>query len=274
MRQPYGQNFLTDTNIARRIVDAAAVSGNDTVIEVGPGKGVLTRLLAQRAGKVIAVEIDPKLADRLTREFQAEPRVTVVRQNFMEYPLPSTDKYTIVANLPYYLSTAIIQKFLPGSNWSAAVIMVQKEVGHRIAARRDTPDYGAFSLVCQYYAEASTEFIVGPDCFFPRPKIDSAVVRLTNRHAPPAPPLFFPLINASFSQRRKTIANALSHYLDQPKGNIVSLLNAADIDPGTRAETLGLEQFAVLTSIAEKDILIYDRVLQKTNSGKIKQNKE
>ena len=250
-------------NIARRIVEAAGLSPDDTVIEVGPGKGVLTRLLAREAGKVIAVEIDPKLAERLSKEFKDEPRVTVIQQNFMSYPLPSMEKYAIVANLPYYLSTAIIQKFLSDAPWSTAIIMVQKEVGQRIAASRGTKDYGAFSLFCQYYADTFLEFPVGPESFFPRPKIDSVVLRLSNRHAEPAPPLLFPIITMSFSQRRKTILNVLSHALNRSKEEIAALLRSAGIDPGARAETLTMQQFAVLTSIVEKDILIYDGILQK-----------
>jgi 16S rRNA (adenine1518-N6/adenine1519-N6)-dimethyltransferase len=166
---------------------------------------VLTSLIAPQVTELIAVEIDRELASKLAGQFKDMPNVRIVNEDILQFPFENlTGPLKILGNLPYNVSTAIIEKFLSDSFWTTAVIMVQKEVGNRIAAARDTKDYGAFSLLCQYYASIELITHVPPGAFFPRPQVDSVVLRLTNRHLPAADPLFFPFVRYAFSHRRKT----------------------------------------------------------------------
>jgi 16S rRNA (adenine1518-N6/adenine1519-N6)-dimethyltransferase len=247
MSTRWGQNFLIDSAIAVRIVEAAAITSEDTVIEIGPGKGALTSLILPHVKKLIAVEIDPVLARKLQERFANQNNLEVANQDVMEYALPATaGDVKIIANLPYYISTAIIEKICLSDHWSTAVLMVQKEVGDRIAAYRNTGDYGYFSLLCQYYAETQSVLTVKPQSFLPPPKVDSVVVKLTNKHLPPPDPFIFTVIKAAFSQRRKTILNALSNVLDLPKGIVIAALTSAGISPTLRAENLTFADFSAI----------------------------
>jgi len=256
MRQRFGQNFLINREIAKNIVLAAKPCPEDTIIEIGPGKGVLTEIIAPLVKELIAVELDPKLSEKLKIRFSSRPNVRIVGGDFIDFPLstvPKNAKY--VSNLPYNMATPIIAKILPEPWWHSAVFMVQQEVAKRIAAPRGASEYGYFSLFCQYYAEVKLIIKVGPAAFFPRPKVDSAVLLLKNRRAPAPDPLVFTLIKGAFQHRRKTILNSLSRALDCPKEAITPALAEAQIDPFTRPQELSFEQFQSLTSIVKKDII-------------------
>ncbi len=184
MRQPRGQNFLVEKNIARKIVAAADISPADKILEIGPGKGVLTALIAPLAGEFRAVEVDRQLFESLNTSGRF-PNTKFVLADFLEYPFASDlGPLKIVANLPYNVSTAIIEKFLPENNWTIAVVMVQKEVGERLTASPGTKEYGSLTIFCRHYAGIVKLFSVGPGCFFPKPKVDSVVLKLVNHFSP------------------------------------------------------------------------------------------
>jgi 16S rRNA (adenine1518-N6/adenine1519-N6)-dimethyltransferase len=254
MRQQFGQNFLTNKNIARDIVMAAEPGPDDTVIEIGPGKGVLTEIIAPLVKELIAVELDRDLAGRLTQHFSGTPHVHIVSQDFLQYPLPAVPA-KFIANLPYYLGTAIIEKILLWPQWRTAVLMVQKEVAERIAAPVHTPSYGYFSLFSQYYAETRIIMNVDPGAFSPRPKVDSAVIELKNKMPPAPDPHLWWLIKLAFQQRRKTILNSIARALELPKETVAKMLEMAKIDPLARPETLTITQYQSLTSLVKKDII-------------------
>lgn len=256
MRQPYGQNFLTDKDVAARIVEAACLAEADTVLEIGPGKGALTKFIAPLVSKVIAVELDRNFAAALSRNFSGKPNVEVVNSDFLAFPLPTSDfPLTIVSNLPYSAATAIIEKFLPWKNWSSAVVMVQKEVGDRIAAGPDNRDYGVLSILTQYYASVEVLFKVGPESFFPAPKVESSVLLLKNLLPPPLPEGFAAVVKAAFHQRRKTVLNSISAGLKLPKSDVSKLLLSCDINPGLRPENLTQKDYLCLTKTIESSII-------------------
>lgn len=248
MRQPKGQNFLIDTVIACRIVDSADLRATDTVLEIGPGKGILTNIILPRVKHMIVIEIDTFLADKLKQKYAGCSNIEVINKDFMDFDaglLPSSTK--IIANLPYNMATVIIENILPLHNWSYATLMVQKEVANRIVANKNSKQYGVLSLICQYYAASQKVLTCGPRCFMPRPKVDSTVLKLTNTY-PPAPDkdLFY-VIKAAFQQRRKTILNSLSNVLGCPKAEIQKALLASKIGPSLRPENLSLLAYGVLT---------------------------
>ena len=257
MRQKYGQNFLIDKNIAGKIVAAAGLTPSDSAIEIGPGKGILTELIAHKAKELIAVEIDSVIAERLKQRFSSFPGVKILIQNFMGFSFPEKKRFKIVANLPYYMATAIIQKFLPSHAWDEAVVMVQKEVGERITAKPRSKICGALSLFCQYFADAKILFTVPPSCFSPAPKVTSVVLSLTNLFSPKPDKRLFGVIGLSFQQRRKIILNSLSNGLDSPKSRLAPAFERAGIDPSLRPEYLTLDNFKDLTSA-----LIYYKILE------------
>ncbi|MFH1368989.1 MAG: 16S rRNA (adenine(1518)-N(6)/adenine(1519)-N(6))-dimethyltransferase RsmA [Elusimicrobiota bacterium] len=256
MRQPFGQNFLIDKNIARGIVDSAELSSSDTALEIGPGKGILTELIAALAAKVIAVELDRNLAAALQKKFASRGNVEIINQDFLSlsltpYPLP----LTIISNLPYNAATPIIEMFLPHKNWRTAIVMVQKEVGERITAAPGNRDYGVLSIICQYYAVAEFLFTVGPKAFKPSPRVDSAVLRFTNKLPEIPPEGFLKLIKAAFQQRRKTILNSLSAVLKIEKSALAGILNSCRIDPSLRPERLTQKDYLCLTNLLKKYII-------------------
>jgi 16S rRNA (adenine1518-N6/adenine1519-N6)-dimethyltransferase len=256
MRQKFGQNFLINKEIAKTIVMAARPAPDDTVIEIGPGKGILTEILAPLVKELTCVELDPALAAKLTARFAGRANVHIVQQDFLHFPLESVPgPLKFISNLPYNMATPIIAKILPEPRWQLAVFMVQQEVAERIAAPCDTNDYSYFSLFCQYYAEISRVLKVGPGAFFPRPRVDSGVLLLKNRLPPPPDPDIFKLIKGVFQHRRKTILNGLSLAYQRPKEAFLPVLAQAQIDPMTRPQRLGFEQFQLLTSIVKKDII-------------------
>lgn len=265
-RKRWGQNFLVDSNIIRKIINAANISPDDIIIEIGPGAGILTYLLAKNAKKVIAIEVDKRLSPVLNENLDGLNNVELIFEDALKVDFDhlaswqkedctDTMSYKLVANLPYNITTPILMHLLQNSfHFSSLVVMVQREVAARLAAAPGSKDYGALSIAVQYYTIPKILFQVPHNVFFPAPGVDSTVVRLTRRDRPaveiPKEDLFFRLVRGAFNQRRKTILNALSGSLLVPEFSRQAwelILKNARIDPNRRGETLTLEEFAVLT---------------------------
>ena len=263
LKKKLGQNFIIEPQVISSIVDAANINENDVVVEIGPGMGSLTQGLAERAGQVLAVELDRTLIPILQEAFEDYPNLTIVQGDALKVdykqllaPLFARGSYTpgfvVVANLPYYITTPIIMNLLESNYpWRRLVLMVQKEVADRMQATPGTKDYGALSVGVQYRAAAKVALRIPPAVFLPRPAVDSAVIVL-ERLAQPAVQVadedfFFRVVAAAFGQRRKTLSNALSGGLALTKAQVLKALSAAEIDGGRRGETLSIKEFAVLT---------------------------
>lgn len=259
-QKKYGQNFLIDTRVLDKIIAAANITKNDMVLEIGPGIGTMTQYLAEAAGQVVAVEIDDNLIPILEDTLKDCDNVTIIHDDILKVDLShlaaqynSGRPIKIVANLPYYITTPIImslfEKDVPVRN---ITVMVQKEVADRMQVGPGSKDYGALSLAVQYYAEPYLVANVPPNCFLPRPKVGSAVIRLTRYMKPPVivqdSRLMFQLIRASFNQRRKTLQNGLYNYPELPfsKDQIAMAIADLGLPPAVRGETLTLAQFARL----------------------------
>lgn len=250
-KKSLGQNFLKDPRYIEKIVDAARIEAHDQALEIGPGLGHLTRLLSSRAGRVLALELDERLIPVLQKEFSASPNVEIVQADALEYPyagLPGTWK--VVANLPYYISTPILQTLLEHRNkFTSLTLMLQKEVAERICADPGGKEYGYLSVLVQLYAGPRIEFTVPPGAFTPQPDVDSSVITLTVRDQPavllPDEAFFMRVVKAAFSQRRKTLRNSLKQ-LELPKETMDAVLDKTGIDLGRRAETLSVEEFGRL----------------------------
>ncbi len=258
-RKKFGQNFLVDMSMLEKIVDSAEVTKDDIVLEIGPGIGTMTQALAERAGKVIAVEIDTALIPILKETLQDYDNVTVINEDILKLDIDALSKenggkpFKVVANLPYYITTPIIMALLEGTAPIASItIMVQKEVAERMQVGPGTKDYGALSLAVQFYARPELVCTVPPECFMPRPKVASAVICLKLYETPPVevkePALMFKLIRASFNQRRKTLANGLTGdpSLGLSRDQVTAALSRMGLPEMVRGETLTLEQFAQL----------------------------
>lgn len=255
-----GQNFLVDQNILDKIVQAAEVTKEDIVFEVGTGIGTLTHELAVRAKKVVAIEIDRALIPILEETLSDVDNVEIVNQDILKTDLKHLAQefaeersIKVVANLPYYITTAIIMKFLESNiRLDSFVLMIQKEVADRITAKPSTKDYGSLTVAIQYYAQSELISKVPRNAFIPPPNVDSSVIRLRIRSERDIQvrdeQLFFKVIRGSFSKRRKTIQNALSTYEDFTKDVVIEALTRADIDPKRRGETLTIDEFAKLTN--------------------------
>lgn len=265
-RKQFGQNFLIDLHVLDKIVRASELSADDVCIEVGPGIGSLTQVLAESAGKVLAVEIDKRLIPILRDNLLAYPNVSVIEGDFMNLDLPAFlheqgadeflnrgGKLRVVANLPYYITTPLIMMLLESDiPLSSITVMVQEEVAKRMQAGPGGKEYGALSLAVQYHAKAEIAAYVPQNCFMPRPGVGSAVVHLTVLSEPAVcvrdSQRLFSLIKAAFGQRRKTLANALSGSpeLNLSKEEAQNLIEKAGFDPMIRGEVLTLDDFARL----------------------------
>ena len=257
----FGQNFLIDENIIRKIIDASGITKEDLVIEIGPGIGTLTQYLAEKAREVIAIEIDKALIPILEDTLKEWPNVTVINQDILKIDLRKLiidrnkgQPVRIVANLPYYITTPIIMGILEQQiPVSTMVFMMQKEVAERIEASPGTKEYGALSLAVKYYSEISHVSEVPPNCFIPRPAVSSRVVCMKRYEKPPVraenEELLFRLIRASFNQRRKTFANSVKNALSYDRETTEEILVQMGLPPNIRGEALTLNQF---TQIAEK----------------------
>jgi 16S rRNA (adenine1518-N6/adenine1519-N6)-dimethyltransferase len=250
-KKSLGQNFLRDPHYLNRIADAAQVEPGDQVLEIGPGLGHLTAVLAHRARKVLAIEVDERLIPHLRDEFAAIPNFELLHADALEYDYASLNgRWKVVANLPYYISTPIIQKLIVHrEKFISLTLMLQKEVAERIASPPGGKEYGYLSVLVQFYTVARIEFKVPPGAFTPSPEVDSVVITLTLRERPAVmvrdEAFFVRVIKAAFSQRRKTLRNALKQ-LEAPQDRMASVLKSAGIDLGRRAETLTVEEFGRL----------------------------
>ena len=262
-QKKFGQNFLIDTRVLERIIDAAEITKEDCVLEIGPGIGTMTQYLAESAREVIAVEIDKMLIPILADTLSAYDNVTVINDDILKVDIGKIVEernggrpIKVVANLPYYITTPIIMGLFESHvPLKSITIMVQKEVADRMQVGPGTKDYGALSLAVQYYAKPEIVANVPPNCFIPRPNVGSAVIRLTRYDAPPVEvrdeKLMFTLIRASFNQRRKTLVNGLSNApeLRLSKEKITQALEEMNLPATIRGEALTLEQFAQLSNI-------------------------
>lgn len=250
-----GQNFLIDENIVRNIVAAAELSDKDTVLEVGPGIGTLTQGLAESGASVVAVELDKRLLPVLDTTLEGYDNVRIVNGDILQVDIMQTvgvDEFKVCANLPYYITTpiifALLEKRLP---MERLVAMVQKEVAERMAAKPGGKDYGALSVAIHYYTEPEIAFIVPPSSFIPAPSVDSAVIVCKRREKPPVEvcdeALFFRVVKAAFSLRRKMLNNSLKN-MGIKGEQVAKWLELAGVDGKRRAETLSLEDFAALTN--------------------------
>ena len=250
-----GQNFLIDENVVHQIVADAELSEADTVLEVGPGIGTLTQGLAESKARVVAVELDTRLLPVLATTLNGYDNVRVVHGDILKVNIMEevgAPSFKVCANLPYYITTpiifALLEKRLP---MERLVAMVQKEVAERMAAQPGGKEYGALSVAIQYYTEPKIAFIVPPTSFIPAPAVDSAVIVCKRREKPPVEVcdegLFFRVVKAAFSLRRKMLSNSLKN-MGIKSEQVAKWLELAGVDGKRRAETLSLEDFAKLTN--------------------------
>ena len=262
-QKKFGQNFLIDTHVLDKIIAAANITKDDLVLEVGPGIGTMTQYLCEHARQVVAVEIDKNLIPILEDTLSEYDNVKVINADILKVDINKIAQeenggrpIKVVANLPYYITTPIImglfESHVPIEN---ITVMVQKEVADRMQVGPGTKDYGALSLAVQYYAEPYIVANVPPNCFMPRPKVGSAVIRLTSHEQVPVEvqdeAFMFRLIRASFNQRRKTLVNGLNNSpeVNVPKEAILEALEKMGMSPTVRGETFSLEQFAELSNL-------------------------
>jgi 16S rRNA (adenine1518-N6/adenine1519-N6)-dimethyltransferase len=245
LKKRYGQHFLSDRNILQRIVRLAAVAPEDTVVEIGPGAGALTRELAAVARRVIAIEVDSDLIPRLRSAMPSN--VEIIEADALETNLSQlgTTQFHLVGNLPYNVATPLLKQFIAARDHILDVtIMLQKEVAERLRAKPNSKDYGPLSLLAQYYATPIWGFTVTPGAFTPRPKVDSAVLRLEWKPGVPDAKDFTDFVHRAFGLRRKKLLNNLVTICPtRSREEISSALQTAGLPPDARAETLTLEQF-------------------------------
>ena len=258
----YGQNFLIDSHILEKIIDAAGITKEDCVLEIGPGIGTMTQYLAESAGEVAAVEIDRALIPILKDTLSDYRNVTVINEDILKVEINSLVRernqdrpIKVVANLPYYITTPIIMGLFESHvPLKSITVMVQKEVAQRMQVGPGTKDYGALSLAVQYYAKPQIVADVSPNCFIPRPQVGSAVIRLDRYEKPRIAvddeEVLFAVIRAAFNQRRKTLANSLGNAgeLEITRQQTSQALAALGLDPAVRGEALTLQEFADLTN--------------------------
>lgn len=261
-QKKFGQNFLIDTHVLDKIIDASGVTEDDFVLEVGPGIGTMTQYLCERAREVVAVEIDKNLIPILSDTLKNYSNVTVINEDILKLDICKLAEeknqgkpIKVVANLPYYITTPIIMGLFESHvPINSITIMVQKEVAERMQEGPGSKEYGALSLAVQYYAKPEIVANVPPNCFMPRPNVGSAVIRLTRHEKPPVEvedeKLMFRIIRASFNQRRKTLANGLNNSpeIHLPKEVIQESIVSLGVPENIRGEALSLEQFAELSN--------------------------
>lgn len=247
-----GQHFLIDPNIVRKIVALAEIAPTDSVLEIGPGRGILTEALCRTAGRVTAVEVDPRLHTYLSERQAGFPNLNLVLDDAMAYPLESLPIGTVVvANLPYYLSTPLLFRLLDQRDrFPRMVLMLQDEVADRLVAIPDSSNYGVLSVMAQYAAGITKAFRVSAQCFRPRPEVGSAVVLLRTKErrelSSQEEPKFAALVKAAFAHRRKTLVNSLRDEGYDQK-SVIGSLQSLSLSPTARAEVLSVPQFIELT---------------------------
>ena len=265
-QKKFGQNFLIDTHVLDKIISAAGITEDDFVLEIGPGIGTMTQYLASAAREVCAVEIDNSLIPIIQETMKDYDNVNIINDDILKVDIQKiADERNqgrpikVVANLPYYITTPIIMGLFESHvPVESITVMVQKEVADRMQVGPGTKDYGALSLAVQYYAEPYIVANVPPNCFMPRPKVGSAVIRLTRHSQPPVKvkneKLLFQIIRASFNQRRKTLANGLKNYegLSFDKETVEKAIAECGFSPSIRGEALSLEEFAALSNVLNR----------------------
>ena len=268
-QKKFGQNFLINTGVLEDIIDAAEVTDEDMVLEIGPGIGTMTQYLCENARQVIAVEIDTNLIPILKDTLSAYDNVRIINDDILKVDINELAReynngrpIKVVANLPYYITTPIIMGLFESHvTIESITVMVQKEVADRMQAGPGTKDYGALSLAVQYYSKPQIVVNVPPSCFMPQPKVGSTVISL-RRHQQPVvqvedEKLMFKVIRASFNQRRKTLANGLNNYggINLTKEQIQQSIEELGVPVNIRGEALSLEQFACLSNIIGKKLV-------------------
>ena len=257
-KQPLGQNFLTDPDIASEIVRLARISPEGRVVEIGPGKGILTKLLLECAGSVLAVEVDPKLCGQLNRRFGKHPGFQLVEANAMTYDYSAAgSRYQVVSNLPFYAAMPIMKRLI---HYRAHIVdmtlMFQKEVVDRLVAQPGTRAYGSLSVFTQFHCQVERLLEVGRDAFSPPPKVHSSVIRLTPLAQPPVTvdnlKTFYHVVNTAFFHKRKMLRNNLKG-LNKPYQIDLKKIEDAGIKLDRRGETLNLEEFAALANLIEEN---------------------
>jgi 16S rRNA (adenine1518-N6/adenine1519-N6)-dimethyltransferase len=256
MRQRLGQHFLRDPRVVQTILAAAELAATDSVLEIGPGKGVLTREIAQRVQRLVAVELDEKLAERLSVEFSGKANGRILCADILQVDLQqlaeASHPFKVVGNLPYSITSPIFEKLMPWTAWDTGVFLIQREVAERIAAEPGSRAFGILTLAVQLYATAESILQVRPGAFMPPPKVSSTVIRLRRRATPLLPKenelAFFDLAHGAFAHRRKTLANSLALYSGAARSEVARWLLGHDISPERRAETLALQDYVKLTA--------------------------
>lgn len=265
-QKKFGQNFLIDTHVLDKIITAANITKEDTILEIGPGIGSMTQYLCEQASKVISVEIDKMLIPILQENLAQYDNFILINEDFLKLDIKNLlkehncNKVKVVANLPYYITTPIIMSLFENNiPIESITVMVQKEVAQRMQASPGSKDYGALSLAIQYYATTEIIANVPPNCFMPRPNVGSAVIKLTLRDDEPYPlnnkDLMFKLVRAAFNQRRKTLVNSIKNAanLDVNKESISAALEEMNLSPSIRGEALSLEEFCRLSNILSRN---------------------
>lgn len=264
-QKKFGQNFLIDIHVLDKIITAANITKEDTILEIGPGIGSMTQYLCEKAGKVISVEIDKMLIPILQENLAQYDNFILINDDFLKLDTKNLlkknncNKVKVVANLPYYITTPIIMNLFENNiPIESITVMVQKEVALRMQASPGTKDYGALSLAIQYYSTTEIIANVPPNCFMPRPNVGSAVIKLTLRDSEPYPlndkDLMFKLVRAAFNQRRKTLVNSIKNAanLNIGKETIAAALEEMNLSPSIRGEALSLEDFCTLSNILSR----------------------
>ena len=262
-RKKYGQNFLIDESVLEGIIDTAEITKDDFVLEIGPGIGTLTQYLATYAGRVCAVEIDRALLPILEDTLSGWDNVTVLNADILKTDIRAIAEkenggapLKVCANLPYYITTPILMGlFESGAPFSQLTVMVQKEVAERMIAEPGSKTYGALSLAVRYYTDPEISFIVEPESFMPRPKVESAIVHMKRHNTPPVSvkdeKMLFDVIRASFNERRKTLQNGIANYagFSYSKEQVGEALDKCGLERTVRGEKLSLEEFARLADV-------------------------
>ncbi len=260
LKKNFGQNFLIDGHVISKIINAADIKSDELVIEIGPGIGSLTQELLDRAKMVICIEIDKTLIPILEENFKDYDNLLIINEDILKVDLTKIIEENgfktakIVANLPYYITTPIIMDCLEkGYPITSIVVMIQKEVAYRMNAKPSTKEYGALSIVVEYFADTYLVANVPPNCFMPRPNVDSAVIQITKLDKPRVTPknqeMFFKLVKAGFSMRRKTLVNCMFNMseVSKTKTELEEMLESVEINPKVRGEALSIQDYVLIS---------------------------
>lgn len=250
-KKSLGQNFLTNEKIADQIIAAADINGDDIVLEVGPGTGILTERLIKKAKEVWAIEKDYDLIEKLRRKMGNIKNLKLIHQDALWFDLSLLKSYKVVANIPYSITSPLIRKFIENEpRPEMMVLMVQKEVAERICAKPGDSARGLLTIIVEFYADAEILFEVSHREFYPSPEVDSAVIKIVIKDKTPdiEPTIFFRIVKAGFASKRQQIHNSLAATLRLPKDQVLELLKKAQIEPALRAEDLSLDDWVRLAS--------------------------